>query len=368
MPFGRPTLTQLRSTAIQDITTSGVPGLVGLLRNAVLRALAWPMSGLAYSVYGYIDWCFHQSIPFTATDEYLTAWAGLIRVFQKDSTPSTGTATFSGYTGLPVAAGAALTRQDGTPYTVTADAAVGPDGTVSVPFIAAVSGAFTNDPGGTPISIDDPVRGINSGGFITGPATGGADQETQDEFRSRMLFAYRNPPQGGSEADFIRWALEVPGVTRAWSGGTWPGPGSVVVFVMLDDANVLAGGFPIGTNGTASEEWRGTVATGDQLIVAEHLWPLQPVTALVTVAAPVPFPINVTLATLAPNTPEMRASIVAAFEDLFLSIAEPGGVIYPSDLYGAALAAPGIVNFAIASPQAAVHAPPGALPIMGTLT
>ena len=56
MPFARPSLTALRNQAIEDISTSGVPGLNGLLRNAVLRVLAWVMAGLAYSVYGYIDW------------------------------------------------------------------------------------------------------------------------------------------------------------------------------------------------------------------------------------------------------------------------------------------------------------------------
>ena len=69
MPFARPTLTALRNAAIQDITTSGIPGLDGLLRNAVLRVLAWCMSGLAYSVYGYLDWIARESVPFTATDE-----------------------------------------------------------------------------------------------------------------------------------------------------------------------------------------------------------------------------------------------------------------------------------------------------------
>ena len=69
MPFARPTLTALRNQAVEDITSSGVPGLDGLLRNAVLRVLAWVMSGLAYSVYGYVDWIARQSVPFTATDE-----------------------------------------------------------------------------------------------------------------------------------------------------------------------------------------------------------------------------------------------------------------------------------------------------------
>jgi uncharacterized phage protein gp47/JayE len=371
MPFGRPTLTQLRSSAIQDITTSGVPGLAGLLRNAVLRVMAWPMSGLAYSVYGYIDWCFRQSIPFTATDEYLAAWAGLIGVYQKGPKAATGSATFygtPGSTAFVLPSGAALTRQDGTPYTTTADGASGADGTVTVPIVAAVLGALTNDAGGTPINIDDPIPGINSGGVMAGPATGGTDQETADEFRSRMLFGYRNPPQGGASGDYVRWALEVPGVTRAWVGAPYPGPGSVVVFPMLDDANAPTGGFPVGSNGVATGERRGTTATGDQLTIANYLFTPQPVTALVTVAAPVPFPIDVTLATLNPNTETMRAAITAALDDLMLSVAAPGGVIYPSDIYGAILAAPGIISCAVASPVAAVHAPPGHLPIMGALT
>lgn len=371
MPFGRPTLTQLQASAVQDITTSGVPGLDGLLRMAVLRVLAWAMSGLAYSVYGYIDWCFRQAIPFTATDEYFAAWAGLIGIYQKDAAPAVGFARFAGNPATPpqpFPSGAALTRQDGTPYTTTADGMLAADGFLTVPIVAAVSGALTDCDAGTPISIDDPVPGINSGGVMSAPATGGADQETPDAFRSRALLAYRTPPQGGSAADYVRWALQVPGVTRAWVGPPWPGPGSVMVFVMFDDTNLATDGFPVGSDGVASEEPRGTPATGDQLEVADHLWPLQPVTALVTVAGPVPFPINVALATLNPDTEEMRASITAALEDLMLAIGQPGGVIYPSDIYGAVLTAPGIINFSIASPTTAVRAPSGALPVMGTLT
>src|SRR5690349_6988912 len=85
MPFARPTLTALRNQSLQDITTSGVPGLDGLLRNAVLRVLAWVMAGLAYSEYGYLDWIARQSVPFTAADEFLEAWAALIGVYRKDA-------------------------------------------------------------------------------------------------------------------------------------------------------------------------------------------------------------------------------------------------------------------------------------------
>jgi uncharacterized phage protein gp47/JayE len=365
MPFARPTLTALRNTAIQDITTSGVPGLDGLLRNAVLRVLAWCMSGLAYSVYGYLDWIARESVPFTATDEYLFAWAALIGVYQKDSTPATGSAQFTGTSGLVLPSGAPLTRQDGVPYTTTADGTVDATGLLTVPIVAAVNGAATNADTGVAISIAAPVPGINSGGVTVTPLTGGSDQETQDELRTRMLFRYAQPPQGGSAADYIEWALEVPGCTRAWIQSSG---GQVQVYPMFDVANAADGGFPQGTDGCASEETRGPTASGDQLTVAEHIWPVQPVTALVFVTAPVAFPVNVTIANLNPSTAAMEADILASLQDAFLAFGEVAGTVYPSQLYQAISATPGVVVFDMTIPAAPVTAPAGALPTMGTLS
>ena len=365
MPFARPTLTALRNQAIEDITSSGVPGLDGLLRNAVLRVLAWVMSGLAYSVYGYLDWIARQSVPFTSTDEFLFAWAALIGVYQKDSTPATGSAQFTGTAGVPLPSGSALTRQDGTPYTTTADGTVDPTGVLTVPIVAAVNGAATNCDAGVLIGIDTPTTGINGGGVTASPLTGGADQETQDELRTRMLFQYANPPQGGSAADYIDWALEVPGCTRAW---VQPGGGSLQVYPMFDDANAASGGFPQGTDGCASEETRGPAASGDQLTVAEHIWPLQPVTALVFVAAPVPLAVDVTIANLDPSTVEMEAAILLSLQDMFLTVGEVAGTIYPSQLYAAISGTSGVNRFDVTIPAAPVTAPAGALPVMGNLS
>jgi uncharacterized phage protein gp47/JayE len=365
MPFARPTLTALRNQAIQDITTSGVPGLDGLLRNAVLRVLAWVMSGLAYSVYGYVDWIARESVPFTATDEYLYAWAALIGVYQKDSTPATGSAQFTGTAGLPLPSGAALTRQDGVPYTTTADGTVDDTGIMTVPIIAAVNGAGTNADTGVAISIDNPVAGINSGGVTVSPLTGGADQETQDQLRTRMLAKYAQPPQGGSTSDYIEWATEVPGCTRAW---TQSSAGQVQVYPMFDVANAADGGFPQGTDGCAIQETRGPTASGDQLAVAQRIWSVQPVTALVFVAAPVPLPVNVTIANLDPSTLEMEADILGSLQAAFLTIGEVAGTIYPSQLYAAISATPGVNRFDMTIPAAPVTAPAGALPVMGTLS
>jgi uncharacterized phage protein gp47/JayE len=368
MPFARPTLTALRNQAIEDVTTSGVPGLNGLLRNAVLPVLAWVMAGFTYSLYGFLDWIALQGVPFTATDEYLYAWGALIGVFPKDSTPAIGQAQFTGTPGKVVHTGSTLSRQDGTPYTSTADAAVDGSGNVLVPIIAAVNGAATDCPVGTAISLDTPPAGVNAGGFTVGPTQGGTDQETQDEFRTRMLARYAAPPQGGAESDYIGWATSVPGCTRAWILPGGYGAGSVVVYPMFDDANAATGGFPIGTDGAASEEPRAPAATGDQLAVAEFIWPVQPVTALVYVAAPVAAPIAIDIIGLEPNTADMQTAIVASIDDMFLARASVGGVTYPSDIYAAILATPGVVRFAVDNPTIPVAAPPGGLPVAGTVT
>ena len=368
MPYARPTLTQLRDQSIEDITTSGVPGLTGLLRNAVLRVLAWCMAGLAYSVYGYADWIARMGVPFTATDEYLQAWAALIGIYPKDATAASGQAQFTGGTGLVVPNGTPLTRQDGVPYVSTADATVDATGVVLVPIVATVPGALTNCDDGTPISLATPIIGINSGGVTVGPTTGGADQETDADFRTRMLAKYRAPPQGGAVADYIEWALEVPGCTRAWVEPQGYGPGSVIVFPMFDDAEAASGGFPQGTDGGASEETRAPVATGDQLLVADHIWPVQPVTALVYVAAPIPFPIDLTLANLDPNTVEIHAQIEVALTNLLMLIGAVGGAIWPSDLYEAINAVDGVNHFNMTLPDDVLQAPPGHLPIVGTVT
>lgn len=368
MPFARPPLTALRNQAVQDITTSGVPGLDGLLRNAVLRVLAWVMSGLAYSVYGYIDWISREAVPFTATDEFLEAWAALIGIYRIDSTAATGSATFNGQPGLVVPIGSSLRRQDGTPYTSTGEVSVDVTGNVLVPIVAAVNGAATNCDAGTAIALDPPIAGINAGGVTVGPTTGGADQESDDSLRTRMLAKYRAPAQGGAATDYINWALEVPGVTRCWVQSQGAGAGTVIVRPMFDDTQAAHGGFPQGIDGCATLETRDTTAAGDQLAVADHIWPVQPVPALVYVAAPVPHPIDVVLLDLQPNTVETQAQIVASINDMYLIKGELGGTIYPSDLYDAISATPTIDHFTMAEPALPVTVAPGALPIMGTLT
>ena len=46
------------------------------------------------------------------------------------------------------------------------------------------------------------------------PATGGYDEESDDELRERYYNDLRNPNNGGNQQAYIAWALSVPGVGR----------------------------------------------------------------------------------------------------------------------------------------------------------
>jgi len=365
MPFERPTLTALAQQARADL--AGSTGAWAILRASPLGVLSKVVSGLVHGLYGYLDWIARMAVPITAEDEYLRAWASLKGVERKAAEFATGTATFSGSPGAILPDGSRIARDaDGVGYVTTEIATIDSGGTLTVPIRAEAAGATGNALSGAGVSIAAAVSGILAGGTLATPASGGADEEPLADFRERMLARYRTPPQGGALRDYEAWALEVPGVTRAWAART--DPGVVSVWVMLDDARASDDGFPQGTNGVATDEDRGTPATGDQLIVADHIYPLRPATALVQVLAPQAHDMPVTITGLSVDTVDNRAAVVTALRGMLRRLGAPGGTIYPSDIAAAIDSVPGVEHFSLTSPTAPVVAPAGHLPQLGTVT
>src|SRR4029077_19696830 len=72
---------------------------------------------------------------------------------------------------------------------------------------------------------------------------GGTDTETDEQLRSRILHRIRNPPMGGAIADYVTWALAVPGVTRAWAAPE-QGVGTITVRFLMDDLRADDDGWP----------------------------------------------------------------------------------------------------------------------------
>ncbi|MFC0407909.1 baseplate J/gp47 family protein [Roseomonas elaeocarpi] len=369
MPYARPTLLQLRQQALQDINSADLSGVDGLLRRSVLRVMALVQAGFAYLHYDYQDWVARQAVPWSATDEFAAGWGALKGVTRKDATKASGTAVFSGVAGTVIPSGTVLTRADETLYATTSAVTLGAAGTATVAFTAVAAGSAGNADAGSKLYLSGALTGVNSAATSVAEIVGGADQEHLDDYKARYLAEYANPPQGGATSDYVQWAEEVAGVTRAWAAPNGYGAGTVVVYVMLDETQAAHDGFPQGTNGVASDEPRGVTATGDQLVVANHISPLRPVTALVYVVAPNAQAVNFVIDDVSPFTSTTQADITTALEDMFRRLGDPrGATLYPSDWDAAVRSVAGMKRFTVVAPAAPVTLPTGSLPVLGTLT
>lgn len=376
MPYARSPLADLRAQSQSDLAAK-LPGSDPLLRFSNLRILADLMAEGINGAYGYLDYIARQGTPFTAQDEAAEGWAGLKGVTRKPATAATGTWAASGATpGVVLPAQTPISRGDSVAYITTADATVSGGGVVAAPISAVDAGAAGTIDDGVAMVLGQAVAGIPSTGTATS-VTPGQDVEPFDAFRTRYLAVYANPPQGGARSDYEGWALDLPGVTRAWCVPNGQGPGTVVVYFMMDVSRSAEGGFPQGANGVASGETRDVPATGDQLMVANAILPLQPVTALVYAYAPAQNVVNFTIS-LAGVSDALKTQIAAAISGAFLDNGSPGGTVNIDDIDAAIRVLPGSTGFvitaescnhgAIAPADGNITSNAGYLPVLGVLS
>ncbi|WP_154914366.1 baseplate J/gp47 family protein, partial [Pseudomonas fluorescens] len=318
--------------------TSGLPTADGLLRFSNLQITGKAVAGLAHLNYGYLDWIAKQGVPYTASGEYLEAWAAMKKVYRKTATAALGEVTFRGTAGVIVNNGTQIVRSDSVTFTVLQTATVTPGGTLIVHVQADTTGEASNTPVGSLMTLGAAIDGVQSSGAVSAAITGGADQENDESLFNRMLDAYQSTPNGGSQSDYPTWAKDVPGVTRAWCAPNGFGTGSVVVYIMIDDANAEQGGFPQGTDGISAKDNRvtsGNLAAGNQLIVANSMFDQQPVTAMVYVCSPIAAPVNFTITGLSAASTATRAAIATAIAQVFFEQGAPladGSFIGLSDI------------------------------------
>lgn len=367
MPYPRQTLATLIQQVHADIKSS-LPGADPLLRFSILNILGKAVAGLAYGHYGYQDWIAKQSNPYTATGENLEAWAALKAVVRLAPIAAAGAVTFAGSPGAVIPAGTRLVRGDGIEYATNDEATIGGGGTVVAAVTATRADVAGNALAGTVLSLGSGIDFVQSKAEVTTAIAGGADQEDDDSLRTRMLAAYSKPPQGGSKTDYEQWARAVAGVTRAWCEPNGMGSGTVIVRFMMDETQAENDGFPQGDDGVASDETRATTATGDQLAVADHIFPLQPVGALVYAVAPLANPIDFTLTGTATWSADLKAAVEEAIAAALIQNGAPGGAVLLSYIEAAIAAVAGTAGFVITAPSGNVAQSAGELPTLGDVT
>lgn len=348
MSSPRPTLAELVQRTRADTLSRLSPDEA--LRRADAEVYARVFAGAAHGLYGFIDWVSRQILPDTSDLEILIRQASIWGVERKPAAAATGSVTFTVQSGAVIPAGTLLQALDGQQYATTADAVVAlPNATAPVEAVAP--GAAGNRAAGEAMTLVSPVVGVQSVA-LAGEMSGGADLESEDELRARLIARIQQPPQGGSAYDYEAWALEVPGVTRAWCYPLELGDGTVTLRFVRDN------------DGTGADIIPGAAEVA---AVQAYIDERRPVTADVTVVAPNPVPLNFQIQGLTPNTVAVQSAVQTELQDLLMREAVPGGTILLSHIRAAISAAAGESDYVLLSPAADVSHSTGDMSIMGTI-
>lgn len=347
MSFTNPTLPELVSRIGNDLFAR-LQNADQLRRNDAV-AQAAVMAACAHSLYDAIAYLSRQIIVDTAEGEWLDRWASIwLQEPRKAASAATGTVTLTTQDGAFVPAGTLVKALDDAQYATVADATAD-DVTLDVEVEAVVPGAAGNRLSGQSVNLVSPVAGVQTSA-LAGELSGGADVESDDALRERVLDRIRNPPHGGTVADYVRWALEVSGVTRAWGYENWNGVGTMkLLFVRDDDVSPIPDA--------------GELATVDAYLRDDR----KPAGCVLTTGAPVADPLAYTLEVF-PDTPEVRAAVRAELADLHRREAVPGGTLLISHIRAAISAAAGEENYALSAPTADVTVAAGHISTVGAFT
>lgn len=349
MPFARPTLQDLIDRAEAEFDAR-IPGADSRLRRSILSVLARALAGAVYGLYGFLDFLARQLFPDTAEREFLDRWSGIWGVLRLAGAFAAGPVTVTGTNGTAVPVGALLVRADGAELEITIGGTVS-GGTATVTVTAVQAGTTGNTVAATALTFKNPVAGIDAGAVVAaGGIVGGEDAETDESLRARLLARIQQAPHGGSAADYVTWAKEIAGVTRAWCLPQQFGAGTVgVIFVRDDDSGSII------------------PDAGELAAVQAYIDVRRPVTAVVTVFAPTAVPLAFTIH-VEPNTQAVKEAVAAALADLIRREAEPGGTLLLSHIREAISQAVGENDYTMTAPSGNVTVTATQLTTMGVIT
>lgn len=356
MAYKSPALSTLLARGQADIE-SRLPGTFAQPRFSTAGAIAFANAGNAAGLHDHLAWTSRQIVPHLADEDKLLEHCEFWGVWRKPAANAEGVLLVTVTGDTVIAEGTRWQRPDGVVFESVTEVRASA-GTASVTVRAIESGKSGNTAANVALELVTTVDFVQSKARVSQTTiSGGAELESIDSLCVRLLFRVQYPPSGGNQFDYVRWALECAGVTRAWCIPRYRGHGTVgVMFVLDEEVNI----FPTPQDIARVEDY-----------LTAHIIPVtnqvegKTIGAELIVESPKPFPLNPVIR-IVPNTEEVRTAVIDSLND-YIATLPRGGTALLSQLRAAISNAPGETDNTVMSPIADQYAAENELFVLGDI-
>ena len=247
MAIQTPTITEIKDNIIASLQAS-LNQTIPLLPKAFNRVIAAVFAGIFVLLYKYANWIFLQLFVATASNDEVSIYGQTFRPLEawgdlKGVAPQQGgtraelevLVTVINQGGSLPAQTQLVSDDNGVTYLTIGSILL--DAATKTVTIRAVSdqgggdgsGEIGNLDAGAKVNFVNPLGDVQRVTTVQTQVVTGADAETVEEYRTRVIDAYRAQPQGGAYADYRIWGSEVEGIENIYP---YTGdPGQVNVYV-----------------------------------------------------------------------------------------------------------------------------------------
>jgi hypothetical protein len=216
---------------------------IRLLPKSFIRVLSVVLAGIFITLYKQIGWLFLQLFPETAYWKEVNILGSRVRPLVKwgvligAGIPRTGT-QWKGEIAINVTnkntillGGAQLKSELTGKLYITDTAKFLSDDAETVGITCVNTGSAGNIKKGDTLKFVNPLGNVNKTAAVISVTNDGTDDETEGEYRYRVVNRYRMQPQGGALADYRIWASDVPGVLSVYPYNDADFPSGVLLYV-----------------------------------------------------------------------------------------------------------------------------------------
>lgn len=181
--------------------------------------------------HAHIDATKNDLLPDTAPDDgMLDRWGTIRGVVRTTATPARKSAAYRVF-GVPLTVVPALQQLNhvsGLLFQTANSSIVGPTGYVDMDIVAISVGSATRLNAGELLTFNATPAGLQGQGQLQlAMDEAGTDTEDPGAYRARIISRFTDPPLGGTQVDYVQWALETAGLASAYCYPLRQGFGSV---------------------------------------------------------------------------------------------------------------------------------------------